>query len=157
MTQDVVLAALWVGKIARQAMHEFDVQRTIKAPPEKVWKVLVDAGRIADGSFGITRLEGNIAKGERLKLWSTASPNRAFSLTVSEMQPHRAMVWRGGMPFGLFTGTRTFTLSPAGDGTQFRMREVYEGPMTGLIWKSMPDLNPSFRQFADALAAAAEA
>ena len=61
------------------------------------------------------------------------------------------------MPFGLFTGTRTFRLAPAASGTQFSMREVYTGAMVGLIWPSMPDLGPSFQQFADALAAAAEA
>jgi hypothetical protein len=138
-------------------MYEFAVERTIKAPPEKVWKVLVEARRLAGEAFGITRLEGDIAKGRKLKLWSSVSPNRAFPLTVTEMEPHRAMVWRGGMPFGLFTGTRTFTLTPAGEGTRFHMREVYEGPMAALIRKSMPDLDPSFRQFADALAAAAEA
>ena len=61
------------------------------------------------------------------------------------------------MPLGLFTGTRTFTLVPDGRSTQFRMREFYEGPVAGLIRKSMPDLNPSFIQFADALAATTEA
>jgi hypothetical protein len=137
-------------------MHEFSIERRIEAAPERLWAVLTDAQRLAGGPFGITRLEGRIAPGEKLKLWSSVSPDRAFPLKVVELQPHRSMVWKGGMPFGLFTGTRTFTLVPVGRGTQFRMREVYDGPMTGLIWKSMPDLNPSFRQFADALAAAVE-
>jgi hypothetical protein len=138
-------------------MHEFDVQRVIGASPERVWGILIDAKRLASGPFGIDRIEGEIAEGRRLKLWSSVSPGRAFPLTVIEMQSNRTMIWKGGMPLGLFTGTRTFTLTPNGQGTLFRMREVYEGPMTGLIWRSMPDLNPSFQQFADALAAAAEA
>jgi hypothetical protein len=34
------------------------------------------------------------------------------------------MVWVGGMPLGLFKGTRTFTLAPGqGGATQFTMRE----------------------------------
>ena len=38
------------------------------------------------------------------------------------------MVWSGGMPLGLFTGTRTFTLTAKGDGTtDFHMQEVYAG------------------------------
>ena len=60
------------------------------------------------------------------------------------------------MPFGLFTGTRSFALTPEATGTRFVMREVYSGPMTGLIWPSMPDLTPSFEQFAAALADKAE-
>lgn len=138
-------------------MHEFDVQRTIKAPADRVWKILTDGKRLAGGAFGIVRLQGEIAAGAKLRLWSSVAPGRAFPLTVTDFQPYRTMVWKGGMPFGLFTGTRTFTLVPDGQSTQFRMREVYDGPMLGLIWKSMPDLNPSFRQFADALAAEAEA
>jgi hypothetical protein len=31
------------------------------------------------------------------------------------------------------------------------MREEYTGPMLGAIWKSIPDLAPSFQQFADGL------
>jgi hypothetical protein len=36
------------------------------------------------------------------------------------------------------------------------MREEYTGPLLPLIWRSMPDLGPSFRQFADGLKARAE-
>jgi hypothetical protein len=61
------------------------------------------------------------------------------------------------MPMGLFRGVRTFTLSPDPDGvTRFRMREEYTGPLLGLIWRSMPDLGPSFEQFALGLKAEAE-
>ncbi|MBK8085138.1 MAG: SRPBCC family protein [Devosia sp.] len=138
-------------------MHEFLVERRIEAPPETLWRILVDPAALSGGAFGIVRVEGQIALGERLRLWSSAAPNRAFPLKVTQLQPNRLMVWAGGMPFGLFTGTRTFRLAPAASGTQFSMREVYTGAMVGLIWPSMPDLGPSFQQFADALAAAAEA
>jgi hypothetical protein len=36
------------------------------------------------------------------------------------------------------------------------MREEYSGPMLPLIWRSMPDLGPSFEQFANGLKARAE-
>lgn len=138
-------------------MLEFDVQRTIKAAPDRVWNVLVDSKRLASGPFGIARLEGDVVEGARLKLWSSVAPNRAFPLTVTDVRPNCSMVWKGGLPLGLFTGTRTFTLVPDGRSTQFRIREVYNGLLAGLIGRSMPDLNPSFIQFADALATAAEA
>ena len=61
------------------------------------------------------------------------------------------------MPLGLFKGVRTFTLTPRGDdGTDFKLREEYSGPMLGLIWKSMPDLGPSFDKFARGLKQRAE-
>jgi hypothetical protein len=52
---------------------------------------------------------------------------------------------------------RTFTLSPEGAGTtRFTMREEYTGPLLRLIWRSMPDLGPSFDQFAKGLKQRAE-
>ena len=64
------------------------------------------------------------------------------------------MTWSGGMPLGLFKGVRTFTVTPAGDGaTVFHLREEYTGPLVGLMWRSMPDLGPSFEQFANGLKA----
>jgi hypothetical protein len=56
------------------------------------------------------------------------------------------------MPLGLSKGVRTFTLSPqANRTTTFTMREEYTGPLLPLIWRSMPDLGPSLKQFTDEL------
>ena len=55
------------------------------------------------------------------------------------------------MPLGLFTGQRTYTLEAEGSGTRFTMREEYTGPLAGMIFKKIPDLGPSFRQFAEGL------
>ena len=60
------------------------------------------------------------------------------------------------MPLGLFKGVRTFSLTPDGTTTRFSMREEYSGPLLPLIWRSMPDLGPSFQQFARGLKAQAE-
>lgn len=89
---------------------------------------------------------------------SEANPGRAFAVKVTEFESARAMTWSGGMPLGLFKGVRTFTLTPAGEhGTHFALREEYSGPMLGLIWRSMPDLQPSFDQFAQGLKTRSEA
>ena len=54
-------------------------------------------------------------------------------------------------------GVRTFTLERDDGGpTRFRMREEYTGPLLPLIWRSLPDLGPSFEQFARGLKARAE-
>jgi hypothetical protein len=67
------------------------------------------------------------------------------------------MTWTGGMPLGLFRGVRTFRLDPQPDGaTKFAMREEYTGPMLKMIWKSMPDLGPTFEKFATGLKQRAE-
>ena len=66
------------------------------------------------------------------------------------------MTWSGGMPLGLFKGVRTFTLAPAGGTTRFQLREEYSGPLLSMMWRSMPDLGPSFAQFANGLKRRAE-
>jgi len=88
---------------------------------------------------------------------SSANPKRAFPVRVTEFVPGERMTWTGGMPLGLFTGVRTYTLKPDGAATRFTMREEYTGAFLPLIWRSMPDLGPSFRQFADGLQQRAEA
>lgn len=136
-------------------MKQVHVRRTIQAPAAAIWSVLTDPQRIESAPMGVTRIEGTIEQGARIKLWSDASPGRAFPLRVTELVPHRRMVWQGGMPLGLFKGVREFELQERGDATEFSMTETFTGPMLPLIWKSMPDLQPSFDTFADGLDAAA--
>jgi hypothetical protein len=39
---------------------------------------------------------------------------------------------------------------------RFTMREEYSGPMLPMIWRTIPDLGPSFDEFARSLKRAAE-
>lgn len=138
-------------------MKVYEVRRTIAAPPERIWAKLTDRAAIVSGGLGITRLEGEIKPGAKLKLWTEANPGRAFALRVTQFAPGKRMVWEGGMPFGLFKGVRQYNLTPQAGGTEFHMREEFSGPMLALIGASIPDLQPSFEKFADGLRALAEA
>jgi uncharacterized protein YndB with AHSA1/START domain len=132
-------------------MKHYEVSTTIDAPPEAVWNVLVDGAGWPSWNSGVTAVEGRIARGERITVRSEASPGRAFPVTVTELEPPGRMVFSGGMPLGLFRGVRTYTVSPVANGSTFTMREEYTGPLLGLIWRSMPDLQPSFATFAAGL------
>jgi hypothetical protein len=47
--------------------------------------------------------------------------------------------------------------APGRDGsTLFRMREEYTGRLLSMMWRSMPDLQPSFNTFVNGLKAEAE-
>ncbi|MFL6221039.1 MAG: hypothetical protein ACJ742_21285 [Actinomycetes bacterium] len=107
--------------------------------------------------MGIERVEGSITPGNRLKVVSKADPGRAFPVKVTEFSPGQRMTWSGGMPLDLFKGVRTFPLAAGTDGaTRFTRREEYTGPLLPMIWRSMPDLGPSFRQLANGLKERAE-
>jgi hypothetical protein len=137
-------------------MKSYEAEATIAAPPEVVWAILTDAPGYAAWDSGVERVEGTIAPGERIKVVSEANPGRAFPVKVTAFEPPRTMTWSGGMPLGLFKGVRTFAVVPDAAATRFTMREEYTGPMLPLIWRSMPDLGPSFEQFARGLKAKAE-
>jgi hypothetical protein len=113
--------------------------------------LLVDAGSWPAWDSGVEAVEGRVSDGEKVTIRSAAAPGRAFPVRVTTVEPPRRLVFTGGMPLGLFRGVRTYTLTPDGQGTVFRMREEYTGPMLPLIWRSMPDLQPSFDRFAAGL------
>ncbi len=137
-------------------MKAYEASATIEATPEVIWGVLTDAPGYSQWDSGVERVEGRIAPEEKIKVISEANRGRAFPVKVTEFTPARKMAWTGGMPLGLFKGVRTFTLSTQGNATGFAMREEYTGPLLPLIWRSMPDLGPSFQKFATGLKARAE-
>jgi len=138
-------------------MKYFESTAHIDAPPASVWSVLMDGANYPRWDSGVESVEGTIADGGRITVRSEVSPGRTFPVKVQRSKDGSSMTWSGGMPLGLFRGVRTFTVnSTTGTETDFRMREEYSGPLLGLIWKSMPDLGPSFEQFARGLKARSE-
>jgi len=139
-------------------MRYYEATATIAAPADAVWAVLTDAPGWARWDSGVDGVDGRLAPGEKVTIRSSAAPGRSFPVRVDAFDPPRMLRLRGGMPLGLFTGVRTFTLSSrGGGGTEFHLREEYTGPLLGLIWRSMPDLGPSFAQFAGGLKKRVEA
>ena len=132
-------------------MRSYEASSLIEAAPEQVWPVLTDIAAWPDWDSGVTSVEGRLAPGEKLSITLAANPERVFPVNVVQLDAPRLMIFHGGMPLGLFTGRRTYTLVPEGAGTRFTMRERYTGPLAGMICRSIPDLGPSFRQFAEGL------
>lgn len=137
---------------------QYEASASIAAAPEEIWAILTDATSYATWDSGIERVDGTIAPGKKIRLHTKVTPGRSWPVKVTRFSPAREMAWTGGMPLGLFRGVRTFTLTPQDDATtRFVMREVFSGPMVGVIAKKMPDLGPSFQQFTEGLKARAEA
>ena len=107
-------------------MESFETSTTIDAPAERVWEVLADTSSWPEWDSRVVRVEGELRRGNRIKVVSEVNPKRAYLVKVSERAPERAM------------------------------REEFSGPLLPLIWRSMPDMNPSFRQFAQGLKQRAE-
>jgi hypothetical protein len=143
-------------------MKSFATSVTIRARPETVWALLTDAAGYPQWNSTVEKIDGRIAAGETVTVHAKAAPDtkkpaRAFPLKVSEFMPPQRMAWTGGMPLGLFTGTRSYTLTPTSQGeVAFAMREEFSGLLAPLITRSIPDLQPVFDRFAADLKRQAE-
>jgi hypothetical protein len=139
-------------------MKTFQVATSIRATANTLWQILTDAPKYPLWNQTVDKVEGRIAAGEKVTVHAKINPGRSFPVKVTEFVPGKKMVWSGGMPLGLFKGERTFTLTERGDGqVEFRMREVFSGPLSPLIERSIPDLQPAFDEFAASLKRRAEA
>ena len=138
-------------------MKSFATAITIRARPETIWALLTDAAGYPQWNSTVERIAGRIAPGETVTVHAKATPGRAFPVRVTAFAPPQKMMWSGGMPLGLFTGRRSFTLTPAPGGeVTFAMREEFSGLLAPLITRSIPDLQPMFDAFAADLKRRAE-
>ena len=132
-------------------MEFYEAKTTIEATPDAVWRVLVDAANWPNWDSGVNSVEGTIGLGNKLTIRAAVGGDRAFPVKVVAFDEPRRLVFSGGMPLGLFRGVRTYTLTAEGANTLLHMREEYSGAMLGAIWKSIPDLGPSFTRFVTGL------
>ncbi len=136
---------------------QYSVSAAIQAPPEKIWSYLTNAADYPNWNSTVDRVEGDIVLGKKIKVFAKISPNRAFPVAVAELETNRKMVWKGGMPFGLFKGIRTFLLSSnSGGSTTIDMTENFSGLLLSMMSKSIPDLRPAFEDFVKDLKTVAE-
>ncbi len=136
-------------------MH-FTASTTIHAKPETIWSIITDASKYPEWEPNVKQMEGTIALGETVTA-HVKSADRPFPAKVTEFTPNKKMIWTGGMPFGLFKGVRTFTLTPKGDSIEFTLREEFSGPMLFMIKSSIPDQTQDFQNFVAGLKQRAEA
>jgi hypothetical protein len=137
-------------------MKTFQTSIHISASPSRVWGILTDLSHWTSWNTTVEKVTGQAALGAKVTVYAKASPGRAFPLKVTEIEAPRRMVWTGGMPSGLFVGKRTYVIEPESDGVRFEMNEQFTGFLAPLITKSIPDLQPSFDEFAQCLKRIAE-
>src|SRR5215831_18056934 len=120
------------------SMHEFVSQATVRASPDRVWEVLTHAAGYAEWNPEIVGVEGRMALGERIRARVRIGGGaiRDVSLRVTGFDAPSRMEWTGGLPLGLFTGRRIFTLTPHAGMVEFRMLVQMSGPLAGVMVKA---------------------
>ena len=138
-------------------MKSFTAAETINATPEQLWQILTDAGAYGDWDNGISTVEGSIAEQAHIKVHPTGEAT-THEVTITEATPERRMVWREGMPLGLFTEVRTFRLLSEREGTtRFSLSEEVSGPLTIFKRKRLEAVQGELDAFAAGLKQVAEA
>lgn len=133
---------------SRAFRMEHAITINVRAPAERIWALLTNADDMPRWNSTITRIQGPIALGTRLRLEVPLAPERVFKPRVAQLEQPRRMVWSDGAA-PMFRGVRTFTLTPRDDGsTDFSMVEVFSGLMLPLIKRSLPDFGPAFEAYA---------
>jgi hypothetical protein len=135
-------------------MKQYSTTVIIRTDPEAVWAILTDGPGYANWNPEICRVDGQIVLGKKIKAHVVLHGGKVqpVSVRVIELEPMRRMVWKGGMPLGLFTGLRTFSLTAHKGGiVEFTMHVHFSGLMSGLIAKSLGDRQPDIDAFAAGL------
>lgn len=129
---------------------------SINADRAIIWSLMTNASDFPRWNSTIISLEGEIKKGEKIKLKSTVDSTRTFKIKVKKVDAEEKMVWASGAaPF--FRGVRTFTLTDNPNGSvTFTMRERMAGIMFPMASKNIPSFDESFEQFAKDLKSEAE-
>ena len=126
------------------------VSTSINADASIVWALLTNASDFSRWNSTIVSIEGEIQKGEKIRLKSTLDPGRTFKLKIKEVVPEQKLVWGDAL------GKRTYSLEKQGDSTLFTMAEKIGGLMFPLFAKKIPPFDESFEQFASDLKKEAE-
>ena len=112
----------------------------IDAPPEAVWRVLLDFPRYHEWSRFLVEIAGTAEPGARLRVTVQASRDGSqyvFKPTVLQVTRPFALRWLGRLWLpGLFDGEQGFLLEPLGGGrTCLRHGGEFNGFLAPLLWR----------------------
>jgi uncharacterized protein YndB with AHSA1/START domain len=93
MTLATQLGAQKAHTIRKTFSRTTAVSTVIHADPGIVWALLTNADDYKRWNSTIISVEGNIAKGEKIRLKSTLDPKRTFNLKVRQFEPEKTLVW----------------------------------------------------------------
>ncbi|MFA0961163.1 SRPBCC family protein [Roseivirga sp. BDSF3-8] len=128
----------------------------IHASAETVWQVVTDTARYPEWNPFITRLEGELKVGNRIKV---KIQKMTFKPVILVCDSARELRWLGSLGIkGIFDGEHAFLITDQGDGSVvFEQREKFTGLLTSLFSGMLEkDTLPGFRQMNEKLKDQAE-
>jgi len=125
-------------------MKEIRTEINIKAPIEKVWKILTNFSDYPNWNPFLRWLHGNVAVGNKIAVRITppGANGMTFKPNVLRFDKNREFRWLGHLFIpGLFDGEHIFELTDNGNGTiTFVQREQFKGVFIP-FFRKMLDVN----------------
>jgi hypothetical protein len=119
------------------AVAEIEKVIDIDAPPDAVWRVLMDFDAYGDWNPFIRSISGRAEPGETLtvRLEPPGGKGMTIKPKVLAAEPERELRWKGRLLVpGLFDGEHIFHIEPVGEGrSRFVHREEFGGVLVGLV------------------------
>jgi uncharacterized protein YndB with AHSA1/START domain len=137
-------------------VREFEATAIIAAPRELVWQLLVDLDSWPAWNSGVIATEGRFAAGAKVRITADGKAGRGYPFRVTELVPPERLVLTGTTRVGLFTGVRTYLITPKAGGARIRVREEYRGLLAPAMDQALPNLTEPFQRFVDGLKELAE-
>jgi hypothetical protein len=109
-------------------MKQYHTEIDIAAPPERVWRELVDFERYPSWNPLVGRLDGQFTTGGRIRI--VIKPlNRRFTATMKTVEPNVELTWIGvRFAAWVISGEHYYRLEPLGaNDTRLRHGEVFRG------------------------------
>ncbi|MFA5956191.1 SRPBCC family protein [Hyphomicrobium sp.] len=131
----------------------------IKAPPSRVWSVLMDFAAYPSWNPFIRSLSGEKRVGASLEvvIAPPGSKPQTFKPVVIELVAERGFGWRGALPIpGLFAGEHRFALAEEASGTRFTQSEAFSGLLVPIFGSILEATQRGFRAMNDELKARSE-
>lgn len=137
-------------------MKEISTEIEIKAPAEKVWKVLTDFAHFRDWNPFIREINGNAVVGSKLevRIFTSSGKNRTYKPTVTKVEPNHELRWYGkGLLPGLLSGEHIFTIEELSrNNVRMVHREILRGLGAFFAGNRMDkDIRHSFEEMNSAL------
>ncbi len=130
--------------------RETTISIKINSDAKTVWELLTNATNFPNWNSTIISIQGEIAKGEKIKLKSILDEKRTFKLKVKEFEPNKKMIWGDGK------GNRVYILEEIKGSVIITMTEKIGGLMFPMYAKYIPPFDEMFEQFANDLKKEAE-
>lgn len=138
--------------------HEIHTEIEIDAPPQRVWDVLTDSASLRRWNPVLTRLDGDLEVGRRIRVdIRTGGRRLPLLVKLTKVTPGEALEWTGGLPF-LFEARHGFKIEPLEDDrVRFVHYETFDGVTIRFIRRILRRLEQDYGRMNEAVKERAEA